>query len=292
MTEDNFSFLTAKDDETKDENESTEETTEESEVEDSGDESDIENEESSTEDQESEEESGDENETKHKRTVEQQLHEERGWRRRLSEELKETKAQLAALASRAELMMSQISTKGQEQESDDEVPDPENDPLGFIAHEMASLRSEIKQLKGEREKETQTQTQREQHAAILNAARESSEAFMKRNPEFSDAMNFLTDARTKELQSIGIKENQIRAALENDILVLTANALQNGVDPATMLFNVAKSRGFRPKKLAAQAPNTLGSVLGAQRTSGKNKDVTQMSDKEFDAFFNKLRQSK
>jgi hypothetical protein len=287
MTESNFDFLTSKSD--KDEVE--ENGQDEQQENDSDDEvSDQENDDTESESTDVDDSEDDQEEQPRvQRTIEQQLHEERGWRKRLSEELKETKAQLAELMSRADLMMSKMN---QPQEQEEEQPDPDSDPLGYIAHEMAAMRNEIKALKGERESEKTTIAQREQHALIMNAARESSEAFLRKNPDFTEAMNFLTEARTRELKAMGISETKIRDALENDVLVITANALQNGGDPATMLYNVAKGRGFRSKRQNAPAPNTLGSVLGTPNPTGKNKDVSLMSDKEFDAFFNKLRKMK
>lgn len=156
-----------------------------------------------------------------------------------------------------------------EQKDEDPEPDPETDIFAhnaWLKREMLrhSERSEaaIKELReGRQQEQAQTEVQR--------AYEDDATAFVRREPNFAPAYQFLMANRISELAvyffgkdmtaegaTLTPQElNRIRQTIQNEENQLVAGALKDGKSPAERIFSLARARGFRPPPPAAKNGN-------------------------------------
>jgi hypothetical protein len=134
------------------------------------------------------------------------------------------------------------------------------------------------------------------------------------SPSYNEASAFLVNMRRAELQAVGgYNSVQINLIISQEAIGLASQALQAGRNPARVVLDVAKARGFtcKPKEApAAQAPpeteqqriariaKGAGSWFPAARRPARRqtkgfdaKALANMSDDGFTAFLDKAKKS-
>jgi len=140
------------------------------------------------------------------------------------------------------------------------APDPEQDPLGYINHQMKQLQDQLKSLTdGQTNTQKLTEQQQQQHAFIgtVNAQIKSFEAA---NPDYQDAYRHMIQMRTQDYLDSGMTATEAKAAVGNDELAIAARALQQGKNPAEVVFGMAKRYGYQKKDTPAEGTNKLETI--------------------------------
>jgi hypothetical protein len=146
--------------------------------------------------------------------------------------LQEERQKRAELERRIAMLEGRVQQQPQETEQEEEVPDPETDPIGA--------------LKYTRQKLDEMRQQSEQQAYIqqLNQIASRAEAeFSQTTPDYIPARNFLRQGRIKELQMFGVPGEQIPVIIANEERQLVQAALQQRRNPAEVVYEIAKARG-------------------------------------------------
>jgi hypothetical protein len=232
------------------------------------------------------------------------LHEER-------ERRKELQRQIEDVNRRADERFNLIAQKlaastpapGGGAEGKREMPDPEKDAVGAIrmTAEEVKVLSDFK-----RQVETQAVQSQAIQAVFAHAARLESE-FEARAPDFKSASAFLRDARAQELSALGVDPYRVQQVLGLEKLQLAQAALQQGRNPAEVIYALAKMRGYGPKtgagragaeegeaaKLARiargqEAGASLGAASGAAPGKTGIEALLAMSDGEFATALDKM----
>ncbi len=142
--------------------------------------------------------------------------------------LKERQARKAAEAALAELRKNPTPP---------EAPKPvdhNEDPLAAIG--------ELRDWKAKREQEDRD---RDQMSKFQQTVVEREEEFVRDNPEYPKAIEFLKEARVRELRDgLGLNDQQIAQALSQEAAQTAAYAMQNDLNPADVFMRLAKVRGF------------------------------------------------
>lgn len=196
----------------------------------------------------------------------QALQEERAEKKQLREELRQFRDWQAQLTQRLQQM-----PQGQQPV---QAPDPATQPLDYINHVLGSVQNstaELQQWRQQQELATQQQATVRQYAEW---ARGQEAEFSKTQPEYKDAYKFAAESRDKELQALGYIDPAARA---NIVRMNTAeiinNALQQGRNPAELVWEYARARGFAPKGAAAAQPGQERAqqqiAAGLQTAGGK-----------------------
>jgi hypothetical protein len=203
-----------------------------------------------------------------------------------------------------------------------EMPDPEKDPMGALKHLLAKAR-ETDQVQAVTVQETQ---RRQQEQRIMGEASRMEMEYLSTMPDYdattrasatyNEASAFLVNMRRAELAAIGsYNPVQINQMVASEAIGLAAQALQGNRNPAQVVMEVAKARGFTPKpKGQAQPPaaaeteterlariakgQEAGFSLGqgsGSRAPVKNgfdaKTIANMSEDDFTAFLEKAKKS-
>lgn len=229
----------------------------------------------------------------------QALHEERKTRQELQREFEQYRAQTE---SRFQQMMERLQPKQQEQVA----PDPETDPIGAIKAQREEL-ERIRQYNNQFAQHQQAQAQI-QHITSRAAALERE--FVEKNNDYNEASQHLLKSRDQELQYLGMMDPvQRQQTIQAETIALANMALQQGQNPAEVVYTLAKQRGFTPKpaapaanpeaeKLARiaegqKAGQSLGSATGAAPAAEVSaKVLANMSDDDFDKFMSSLSPAK
>lgn len=143
------------------------------------------------------------------------------------------------------------------------APDPEADPLGYINHQMKQLQDQIKELttgQKDAQKLTEQQTQHQQFIGTVNA---QIKAFETANPDYQEAYRHMIQMRTQDYLDSGMTATEAKAAVGQDELAIAARAVQQGKNPAEIVYSMAKRYGYQkaaPTPTPAEGTNKLETI--------------------------------
>ena len=193
--------------------------------------------------------------------------------------LAEQNARFAKLTERLDVMNERMNP----------APDPETEPLESLQHsnrELAKEVSEVKQMLGAANNVSQ-QNQYQQQVQAMETQ------FAQANPDYNDAYQFLVDSRMREYSMMGVPDPQ--ESLQKEAQWIVANATQSGMNPAEVVYNMAKDRGYKNgatvetkttlKETAQnieQSQTLAGSSGKTMKPDMTTEDLLDMSDEEFD----------
>lgn len=225
------------------------------------------------------------------------FHEERERRKELQKKVAEQDERYAKLEERQTKIFEALTTR--QAPAQEEYVDP-----------LVALENEVKSLKGKLEtndKQVDENTKLQQKEIdFLNKYQASADAFSKDRPDFTDAYNFLLREREKEL-AVFIKDPlKLKQRLAMDERTIVEEAFNNEQNPGEVLFELAKTRGYKAKAAepstnkiddldrGLKASKTLGNAGGKSDndmalSSLSPTDLAEMSNEEFDALYNKLK---
>lgn len=168
------------------------------------------------------------------------LHEAREQNRQMRE-------QIQRMEGRFQQVLEKLKPAEKEQKEEEQLPDPKEDPLGYLEGKNRLLEREIQALK----QHDQQQDQASQHQSMINRIshdyRTAAAEFSSQKSDFMDAYNYLVGMRQKELEALGAPPDAIQNTIMQEELQLAASAFQNQRNPAEMLYRMAEIRGYKPE---------------------------------------------
>jgi hypothetical protein len=248
----------------------------------------------------------------------QALHEERRARQETEQRLAEERKSKQILEQRMNLLLERYVNPQQQQTAQQQpaqqAPDINTDPVGHLKFELAQrdqvLQALVQAVSG------QSQHVQQNQAVSQLAARASAmeREFSAQTPDYQQAYEHLVDGRRRELVAAGWNDpGEIQAFMAREAIQLAHNALEKGMNPAAVVYELAKIRGYQPKSPndGAAAPNAsqqpdpaavekLQTIAqGQQQGRGLNRvpgqssapvtatAIANMSDEEFAAWAKK-----
>ncbi len=206
------------------------------------------------------------------------LHEERAKR-------KELEGKMAVMEDRFKQLVTGLTPQEQK-------PTPEEDPINYFKQEIEQL----KEVTRQQQEQTQAQRQQEQ---VVDAYRAQSEEFKATTPDFVDAYNHILSNRIKELKTMGLDEAQARQTVANEEYSIALKSLQDGVNPAQRIYEIAALRGYQ-KKTSEAPKKDLAVIEKGQKNAKVSASATpegeltleaiaEMDDDDFAAAWAKLK---
>ena len=257
------------------------------------------------------------NQEKVKLVPHQALHEERMRRQELQAELQSLKAQMEQFKSLKEELE---SLRNKSDQSEDQAIAKkeeelfEEDPIEALRLRTERLQKALEQAQNKvetSEKLTKEQIEQQQRLQEIQARTQADVAsFMKENPDYPQAFEFLMESRIKELQALGLEDHEIQQTLAQEALALSVSTLERGRSPAEAAYNLAKAKGYKPQtksetptekptkdadSLEEQMKRLEAGQKMAQSNSGGQSEgkltlaaIESMSDDEFDRLWAQL----
>ena len=211
--------------------------------------------------------------------------------RRSQDEVNNLKTQVSQLMYLREELERQRTSQVEEQEFN-------SDPLGSIQKQVKSLQEQITTT---HQSEQQAAQQQQQEQQFFQAIAAQVNEFRQTTPDYDDALNFVLNSRRDELLAMGVNENDANMRIGHEAQEISMNAFQSGQNPAKVVYQMAKLRGFNPPKATKNLENIkkgqqASSSLSGASGSADNSDVSlagmdQWSDEEFDKFWDDMENS-
>ena len=147
-------------------------------------------------------------------------------------------------------------------------PDPSVDPIGSMMHQLNTLNRQILGLQqGMQNQAAQTQ-QLQQFQAFQAQVVKMRDSFMATTPDYQDAYNYIRANRAADLRGLGMAEPLIERQLLQEEVALAESSINQGRNPAQVLYEASKRHGYVPKSPAAApspAPAPAASLEAIQR---------------------------
>jgi hypothetical protein len=215
------------------------------------------------------------------------LHEERMKRKNAEAETRRQQAELAQLRQTMQVGNERLQQLLQRITPQEQVPDPNTDPVGHLAYSQQKLSEQVDGLGKTLEQERNEVRQREQVQQFVGAVKGGVQEFVKQTPDYQTAYEFARDSRLREHIASGMTEEQAIDAFANDERHLALGAMQRGENPAAVTYRIAQARGYVPaaKKMEMQQRGQAAAKPTGSVASGKIslEALANMSNDEFDA---------
>ncbi len=235
------------------------------------------------------------------------LHEEREARKRLERELTQEREARALLDQRTNLILERMNRQAAPAEP--ELPTLEQDPVGHIVGKQQEIERQVRQSSEQAAQQQQQVAQYMQTLALQQAITQRAQGleaeFSAEHGDYHQAIEHLRAARHQELALLGMNADQRAQTIQQEGLAIAVHALQNNGNPAQLLYELAKMRGFNGAKTAeAPAPNPaagqrLQNIAAGQRQARSLSDsrgsapapltaqrLLELSPKEFEKMMN------
>jgi len=214
-------------------------------------------------------------------------------------EKRDLNTRLAAL----EAKVTSASAPGEKKAALADMPDPEVDPIGAVKFLTDKIKADEERAAAkdtEAAKLTEAQQKNAQAFKVLSdAMTEHEDDFRELHPDYDDAAEHFAKSRREELAETGLTGKELDNALANDLTGIVARALRANKDPAEIVYNLAKKRGFSLDTSATKL-QTIQSGQKAAKSLGTGGDgdgassltygtVSKLSGAAFDSAFEKLK---
>lgn len=148
--------------------------------------------------------------------------------------------------------------------------DPEEDPIGALKQ----MRAKVKAYEAAERQDNLTAEQERRQDRQLQAVEaqliDHEADFRDDNPDYDDAAKHYAVARAQELMSFGLEPKQIEPMLRKEFADLTSTAINARKNPAAVIYQLAKGRGFGTKANPTpdpKKPSKLDALERGQRAT-------------------------
>lgn len=127
-----------------------------------------------------------------------------------------------------------------------EIPDYDEDPLGNLQATNTVLQQQVQALVGNAQQQHAVEEQQGTEAQLMGRYETATRTFMEITPEYADAYKFLAKIRDADLETLGYDDpGQREMVIKREEGIIAGRAMTAGKNPAEVLFNYAKARGFK-----------------------------------------------
>ena len=221
---------------------------------------------------------------------------ERARRREAERQVRELGDRLAKL---------ETATKPQDDGDDllsiiDRLRDDDEDPITDLAEVKRALKAFKVSQARDAEAEAQKAAYNGNIQRLAAAMDEAESDFTEDHPDYPKALDHFRKARREEFEDMGYSGAALEQALGKDFIELAQRAIGGGRDPAEVVYNLAKKRGFLSGKAATDTK--LREIAAAAATGtpagGKNgvnrmtaDGINRLKGAAYDAAWEKMREA-
>jgi len=214
----------------------------------------------------------------------QALNESRARLRQAENELNDLKGKFGDL----EAMREQFQEWNQQKNTTEAFNE---DPLGEMYRQLNDLKEKFESGRTE---DQEAQQRAAQDAQVQQMVANQVQEFRKEHPDYDLALKHVMDQRAQELAAMGRTQEQINIELANDAGAIAQSALQEGINPAQKVYDLAKMRGWagetQPKKdqidNIAEGQQAAQTLSGSGESDGGTVDPSKLPPDQFDKWWN------
>jgi hypothetical protein len=223
------------------------------------------------------------------------LLEERNKARQIREQFEEERRKWTAAEARMQErldILAQAMTRDQQPKQ--VTPSFDDDPIAATVHGFQQTGETVKALQAKLDQIEKGQQAEHFERQITSAAVAAEQQFKTSAPDYDSAIEHLVNARGRELAALGYQGQQILEIMHGERKQVLQQSLQSGRNPAQVLYELAKVRGYAPKAAApkaeqkmdaleagSKAASGIDNVAGRQTKSISLQSLIEMDDDEF-----------
>lgn len=142
----------------------------------------------------------------------------------------------------------------------------------------------------------------QQHEETQRYAAEQEKAFKAVTQDYDQAAQFLTESRSNEYRDLGHTDQEVTQMIARDVEMIKRQAFQQKKNPAEIVYNIAKRRGYQPKtsnqsngaeqidrlRRGQEAGRSLGQAGGSAPAKTGIEALLAMSDGDFARALDKM----
>ena len=144
----------------------------------------------------------------------------------------------------------------QQRQAETPAPNPEEDPLGAMMHQLANVNSTVAAMQAKLAEQQATQANAESLLNFQASMKNVRDEFVKATPDFDAAYVHLRSVRADDMRTVGVPDGKIQQILLQDEIAIAQTALQTGKNPAQVMYEMAKRHGYAGKPGTPTAPAT------------------------------------
>ena len=224
------------------------------------------------------------------------LREERERRRQAEERWQATMQQQAAMNQ----YLAELNQRLNPQEAPPPPPDFESDPANYLKHNLDTVQRALGHFAAQQEQAQRAYAQQQQLEAMTAAVNTQEQSFAQKNADYYEALDYMRSRMAEEYKVLGVPEDQIPAAVTQNLRTFGLQALQAQQNPAERIYGLAKARGYNGSREAnsdklstiakgvaasrgtrSSAPASNGEMSLAQAAALSYKQIEKMSEDEF-----------
>ncbi len=184
------------------------------------------------------------------------LHEERRRRAEIETERQQLRAQLEQMRS----AMQAAQTP--------QAPDPSEDPMGYLSYQNQQLQAQVQQMAEWRAQQEARSQQEQQYSALTQQVAAAEQAFRAKTPDYDAAAQFALQMEDRRLAAFYPNPTERMQMLRINAANVLSQAVQQGRDPAEMMYAMARNMGYgappaAPVQAAAPAPAVAAPAAAA-----------------------------
>jgi hypothetical protein len=183
------------------------------------------------------------------------LHEERARAKEYRDQLAEERRRMQLLEERTNLLLQRYAQSAQPQVPAEPpkpaIPTLQEDPVNHILARLDETQHQVQRYGQGTYQYAQEVAQQQQQAQQLQnfvaRAQALENEFKAEKPDYEDAFTHLNKQRASELSKIGVRDPAERMRIiQQQNLAIADIAMQNGQNPAQVLYELAQDRGYAP----------------------------------------------
>ena len=166
------------------------------------------------------------------------LRQEREEKKRLNLEAEELRRQFVGLES----LRKELDDHRQEKQRLAQEELYQKDPAAFLRQQNEETRRHVAGMAEVYTKDRAQQSQMEQFRAVVSS---HEQAFQAEKPDYLEAVEYVKASELKEMEAMGIPEEQRGAILQQRAAMFAADSLRRGISPAKAAYDIAVHRGYK-----------------------------------------------
>lgn len=250
---------------------------------------------------EAEPEKAEEAEQEHSTVSHAALHEERQRRQEEQAANNEMREKIARMEER----FAQVVHASTPQEP---VADFDDDPAAYLKQQADEQTATMAEMKQTQDAQNEANQQQARFNNFMNNYGAQAKQYEAAQSDFPDAYKYLADSRRGEYEAMGMDQTQINEYMRRDEIQVAVSAMEQGINPAERMYEIAKLRGYALKanpggggetttpaqvkldtiaKGQEKATSTIAGPSGKTETPMTLEKLADLEGAEFDAAWDK-----
>ncbi len=196
------------------------------------------------------------------------LHEERRRRAEIDAERQQLRTQLEQMRNAMQAAQAP------------QAPDPNEDPMGYLSYQNQQLQAQVQQMAEWRTQQEQMRQEQQQYASLTQQVAASEQVFRAKTPDYDAAAQFALQMEDRRLAAFYPDPAQRQQMLRMEAANILSQSIQQGRDPAEVLYSMARNMGYSTPAAPAPAPAAAAASAPAPTPAAAVVDTIQKGLKQ------------